>query len=283
MSDGLVRIILLVLVAVTSVDSLVASRRRALFASPVTSRQRSGDVVREHSFQVRWNDGPKRRGSPAWRLRAIRDLAEQDSAVQIMSRDEGEVNGESEGDGEGEVGTIVGGSGGAQLQSHRPAESRRRVETPSSAIRGLYRAFNDRNATAAANYLDDDCVYEDLLLGPNTICRGKEAFASALKFHPAFVTSSLFSQLPISLPALRLVVDSVAEGADCVGVEWHVEVGSSPFPLGRGLSQAKIDPETGKILRVVDIAEAPWRIIGIALTPLVSVALVLSEFYLFKR
>ena len=147
------------------------------------------------------------------------------------------------------------------------------VETPGSAIRGLYNAFNDRNATAAAEYLDDDCVYEDLLLGPNTICRGKDAFASALKFHPAFVTSSLFSQLPIALPPLKLVVDSVAEGHDCVGVEWHVEIGTSQFPLGRGLSQAKIDPDTGKILRVVDIAEAPWRVIGIALTPLLSLAL----------
>lgn len=99
--------------------------------------------------------------------------------------------------------------------------------------------------------------YEDLLLGPNTVCRGKEAFASALRFHPAFVTSAIFSDIPLTsrLPELRLVVDSVAEGRDCVGVEWHVEVGNNAFPLGRGLSQAKIDVRTGKITRVVDIAE----------------------------
>ena len=36
-------------------------------------------------------------------------------------------------------------------------------------------------------------------------------------------------------------MDSVAEGKDTVGVEWHVEVGDSKFPLGRGLTQAKID------------------------------------------
>ena len=76
------------------------------------------------------------------------------------------------------------------------------------------------------------------MLGPSTVCRGKKAFAQALAFHPAFVTSSLFDELPFVLPELRLVVDSVAEGADAVGVEWHVEVGEgTPFPLGRGLSQ----------------------------------------------
>ena len=41
--------------------------------------------------------------------------------------------------------------------------------------------------------------------------------------------------------------------------EPNVQVGSNAFPLGRGLSQAKMCTETGKIERVVDIAEAPWR------------------------
>ena len=39
---------------------------------------------------------------------------------------------------------------------------------PGQAIRGLYRAFNSRDAEAAASYLTEDCVYEDLLLGPYT-------------------------------------------------------------------------------------------------------------------
>lgn len=156
--------------------------------------------------------------------------------------------------------------------------------SPGEAIRGLYDAFNARDADAAAAFLDDDCIYEDLLLGPNTVCRGKEAFASALRFHPAFVTSAIFSDIPLTskLPELRLVVDSVAEGRDCVGVEWHVEVGDSAFPLGRGLSQAKIDERTGKITRVVDIAEAPWRVIGLLLAPFLSVLIVLSELSIFR-
>ena len=32
------------------------------------------------------------------------------------------------------------------------------VLTPGEAIIGLYTAFNDRNATAAASFLDDECV-----------------------------------------------------------------------------------------------------------------------------
>ena len=73
------------------------------------------------------------------------------------------------------------------------------------------------------------------------------------------------------------MVDTSAEGRDTVGVEWHVEVGGGAFPLGRGLSQAKVDLETGLITRVVDIAEAPWRVVGILLLPFISLAAVLAE------
>ena len=73
---------------------------------------------------------------------------------------------------------------------------------------------------------------------------------NALRFRPAFVGSRLFGSLPLAelLPELTLEVDSIAEGVDSVGVEWHVQCGSSAFPLGRGLSQASVDPATGKIV-----------------------------------
>eukprot|EP00967_Tisochrysis_lutea_P030372 scaffold35657_cov30-Tisochrysis_lutea.AAC.1 len=154
-----------------------------------------------------------------------------------------------------------------------------RVIGPAAAIKGLYAAFNERDAEAAASFLAEDCVYEDLLLGPSTVCRGKRAFYNAIRFHPAFVSSQLFSKLPLAdkLPKLELVVDSVAEGDSAVGVEWHVEIGSTPFPLGRGLTQALINPETGEIVRVVDIAEAPWRVVGILLLPLIAASSAVSE------
>ena len=146
------------------------------------------------------------------------------------------------------------------------------VLRPAQAIKGLYAAFNARDATCVASFLTDDCVYEDLLLGPATVCRGKIAFMNALRFHPAFVSSRLFKDLPFSdlFPDLTLEVDSIAEGVDTVGVEWHVQCGDTAFPLGRGLSQAQVCPDTGKIVRVVDIAEAPWRVIGLILLPFIS-------------
>ena len=72
------------------------------------------------------------------------------------------------------------------------------------------------------------------------------------------------------LPALTLEVDSIAEGKDTVGVEWHVQCGDAAFPLGRGLSQAQMCTTTGKIVRVVDIAEAPWRVIGLLVLPFIT-------------
>jgi len=150
---------------------------------------------------------------------------------------------------------------------------------PAQAIKGLYAAFNARNATGVASFLTEDCVYEDLLLGPATVCRGKVAFLNALQYHPAFISSRLFDGLPLAhlLPSLTLEVDSIAEGRDTVGVEWHVQCGSVAFPLGRGLSQARVCAASGKIERVVDIAEAPWRVIGLLLLPFISAFGALSK------
>eukprot|EP00469_Lotharella_globosa_P005508 CAMPEP_0167791364 /NCGR_PEP_ID=MMETSP0111_2-20121227/11898_1 /TAXON_ID=91324 /ORGANISM="Lotharella globosa, Strain CCCM811" /LENGTH=214 /DNA_ID=CAMNT_0007684031 /DNA_START=231 /DNA_END=875 /DNA_ORIENTATION=- len=144
------------------------------------------------------------------------------------------------------------------------------VLSSGEAIRGLYAAFNERNASLASAYLTDDCLYEDLLLGPATICRGKQAFENALNYHPAFVMHKMSKWMPFDIPEVKLIVDSVAEGPSTVGVEWHVEMDDKPFPMGRGLTQAHLDPATGKISRVVDIAEAPWRVIGLIMAPLLN-------------
>lgn len=162
--------------------------------------------------------------------------------------------------------------------------------SPAQTVRALYDAFNERNATKTAALLADDCVYEDLLLGEATVCRGRGAFESALNFHPAFLGDTLTRKLPSTwktrIPSVNLVVDSVAEDPvrGTVGVEWHVGIQrleedpslgllratSVPFPLGRGLSHATIDLATGKIKRVVDIAEAPWRVVGLLVTPFIE-------------
>lgn len=163
--------------------------------------------------------------------------------------------------------------------------------SPAQTVRALYDSFNRRDAKASGALLADDCVYEDLLLGPATVCRGRRAFEAALRWHPAFVGSTLASVLPEEyakrLPKIMLIVDSVAEDSErgTVGVEWHVSIEQwkagwetdsgvtrTPFPLGRGLSHANVNLSTGKIERVVDIAEAPWRVVGLLVSPLIAAA-----------
>lgn len=165
------------------------------------------------------------------------------------------------------------------IAGDKPNAENRKLRGRAWAIKGFYAAFNNRELERVGSFLTDDCVYEDLLFGPATICRGKEAFMNALQFHPAFVSSYIFGKLPFAerLPGLTLEVDSIAEGADAVGVEWHVQCGPVAFPLGRGLSHAQFCPRTGKIKRVVDIAEAPWRVVGLLATPIVSLFQTISK------
>ena len=127
---------------------------------------------------------------------------------------------------------------------------------PSAQMARLYEAFNRFDAEGVADLMADDGVYEDLLLGETTICRGKAMLTKALRWHPAFLLQDLID--------VRVVVDDYAcDGHERVGVEWHVQISDQRLPLGRGLTHARIDPETGKLLRVVDICEAPWRVVGL--------------------
>ena len=107
----------------------------------------------------------------------------------------------------------------ASISEQAPGMEPDAVLTPSQAIKGLYRAFNERDADAVASFLTEDCVYEDLLLGPSTVCRGREAFVNALRFHPAFLSNKLFKDNAFGglFPDVVIEVDSVAEGVDTVG------------------------------------------------------------------
>ena len=54
---------------------------------------------------------------------------------------------------------------------------------------------------------------------------------SALRFHPAFLSSRLFDGLPFAdlLPSLTLEVDSIAEGVDTVGEQGAVRRRGAPL------------------------------------------------------
>eukprot|EP00954_Amorphochlora_amoebiformis_P023695 1361594-Amorphochlora_amoeboformis.AAC.1 len=175
--------------------------------------------------------------------------------------------------------------------------------TVGNAVRGMYNAFNRRNATAASSFLTEDCLYEDMMFGPGMLrsCAARRlsrmlcgAFWST-RHHPKTPPSSRVRPRPYQpensfqdsryncsgMPRLQLidglcmldmtmVIDSIAEGHNTVGIEWHVEFDGNHLPLGRGLTQAKICGATGKIKHVVDIAEAPWRVIGMVTAPFMN-------------
>lgn len=82
--------------------------------------------------------------------------------------------------------------------------------TPARAIRGLYAAFNARDAACVGSFLTDDCVYEDLLLGPATVCRGKEAFIGARL--PAPVRRTLLKTLPRHVAGVAAAAARRADG-----------------------------------------------------------------------
>uniref|UniRef100_A0A7S3NJ44 SnoaL-like domain-containing protein n=1 Tax=Aureoumbra lagunensis TaxID=44058 RepID=A0A7S3NJ44_9STRA len=138
--------------------------------------------------------------------------------------------------------------------------------TPSLVMLELYDAFNARDAYAIGELMNENAIYEDLLLGDTTVCRGKNKFIQVLNWHPAFILTKL------GFPAdnLKVIVDHIAcDGYQSCGIEWHVEFNGKQLPLGRGLSHAILD-QNNKLIRVVDICEAPWRVIGLLLRPALS-------------
>ncbi|CAJ1358561.1 unnamed protein product [Effrenium voratum] len=138
-----------------------------------------------------------------------------------------------------------------------------------SVVRRLYSSFNECDADGTASCFTEDVVYEDLLLGNSTIVQSREEFLELIRTHPVFVSAKACGMLGLPPLDLQVKVDSMSEDTRryTVGVEWHVEVGGQPLVLGRGLSFMKICRKTGLIAKATDIAEAPWRAIGLLLAP----------------
>lgn len=136
-------------------------------------------------------------------------------------------------------------------------------------VKRLYSSFNKCDANGTADCFTEDVVYEDLLLGNSTIVQSREEFRELIRTHPVFVTAQACALLGLPPLDCKVEVDSISEDTtrNTVGVEWHVEVSGQPLLLGRGLSFMKICPKTGLIAKATDIAEAPWRAIGLFLAP----------------
>lgn len=133
----------------------------------------------------------------------------------------------------------------------------------------MYSHFNTCDAVRCAACFTEDVVYEDLLLGNSTLVESRLDFNELIQTHPVFVASRLCASLGVPGPDIAVCVDGLSEDVrrHTVGVEWHVEVGGQPLAMGRGLSYMRICPRTGLIRRAVDIAEAPWRVIGLLIAP----------------
>lgn len=150
-----------------------------------------------------------------------------------------------------------------------------------SIVSQLYDSFNRCDVDGTADCFTEDVVYEDLLLGASTIVESREDFRELIQTHPVFVAQRACTALHLPPLGVEVKVDSIAEDAlrGTVGVEWHVEVGGSPLALGRGLSFMRICPRTGLIRRAVDLVEAPWRVIGILISPFARGLRVVSRLF----
>lgn len=151
-----------------------------------------------------------------------------------------------------------------------PSRPGRSVESPAVVIQRLYDSFNCCDADGTAECFTEDIVYEDLLLGNSTIVNSREEFRELIGTHPVFVASRVCEALRVQRLDVKVKVDNISEDMvrHTCGVSWHVEFAGEPLFLGRGLSFMEICPKTGLIQKAVDIAEAPWRAIGLFFAPL---------------
>ncbi|MDJ0737504.1 MAG: nuclear transport factor 2 family protein [Nostocaceae cyanobacterium] len=119
--------------------------------------------------------------------------------------------------------------------------------TADAVIKSMYEAINRRDITAAMEFIDDNCVYQDLNF-PQPF-QGKQAVQQLLEESCQGIPDDLL-----------FVIDDLTIGDDfAVGVLWHVELDGIPFPNGRGVSFYRLSQTTGKLVFARDIVEPPIK------------------------
>ena len=116
-----------------------------------------------------------------------------------------------------------------------------------TTIKLLYEAIDRRDVAGAMEFIDDDCIYEDLNFpAPFT---GKQA------------VRQLFAKSCENIPKdLLFVIDDLTTTDPlAVGVVWHVELDGIPLPNGRGVSFYRFSPTSGKLIFARDIVEPPIK------------------------
>lgn len=129
-------------------------------------------------------------------------------------------------------------------------ESKTEVDSSAACARGvvtaMYDAINDRNADKAIQYIDDNCVYEDLNFPEPKVGKAQ--------------VEELFRKSCEDIPkGMDFVVDEITGDNTSCGVVWHVEILGKVFPNTRGCSFYKISPESGKLVYARDVVESPLK------------------------
>ena len=121
------------------------------------------------------------------------------------------------------------------------------TQTAHKSIQSFYEAINRRDVNAAMEWVDDQCIYEDLNFSQPF--EGKKAVRQLLEESCKGIPNEL-----------QFVIDDLTTG-DClaVGVLWHVELDGIPFPNGRGVSFYRFSEVTGKLVNARDLVEPPIK------------------------
>ncbi|MGK7884947.1 MAG: nuclear transport factor 2 family protein [Crocosphaera sp.] len=120
-------------------------------------------------------------------------------------------------------------------------------KTAKDVIEYIYQAINNRDIEQAMQWVDDDCLYEDMnFLQP---FQGKNE------------VKRLFQESCDNVPNdLKFIIDEITtEDPLKVGILWHVELDNIPLPNGRGVSFYRISETTGKLIFARDIVEPPLK------------------------
>ncbi len=114
-------------------------------------------------------------------------------------------------------------------------------------VKSLYEAIDRRDVEGAMEFIDDDCLYEDLNFP--TPFKGKEA------------VRKLFTKSCENIPKdlLFVIDDLTTTDRLAVGVVWHVELDGIPIPNGRGVSFYRFSETSGKLIYARDIVEPPIK------------------------
>ncbi|HAC66194.1 MAG TPA: nuclear transport factor 2 family protein [Cyanothece sp. UBA12306] len=112
----------------------------------------------------------------------------------------------------------------------------------------IYGAINRRDIDSAMEWIDEQCIYQDLnfpqpFIGKEQV---KELFAEAVRGIP---------------DDLQFVIDDfTTEDSLAVGVLWHLELNGITFPNSRGVSFYRLSEKTNKLVFGRDLVESPIKL-----------------------